>query len=115
FWMAGDYFTAMITTRPTSVNSSQSPTTPTRFTYLNNPDLKPIRSHGVWISKYSYARDWKYRLFLGGDYQNDNIINTSRVDASGVTYSSPINFEGTAYNIRGGTGINRTFELENQK
>ncbi len=85
------------------------------YIFEGNPDLKPIRSHGVWISKYSYARDWKYRLFLGGDYQNDNIINTSRVDASGVTYSSPINFEGTAYNIRGGTGINRTFELENQK
>lgn len=85
------------------------------FIFEGNPDLKPIRSHGVWISKYSYSRDWKYRMFLGGDYRTDNIINMSRVDASGVTYSMPINFAAKAFNIRGGTGINRTFELENQK
>lgn len=80
-----------------------------------NPDLKPIRSHGMYVSKFSYARKWKYRFYMGGDYRTDNIINTSRVDASGVTYSKPINFEGTAYRIHGGSGINRTFELENQK
>ncbi len=85
------------------------------YIYEGNPDLKPIRSHSVWISKYSYARVWKYRLFLGGDYRNDNIINTSRVDGSGVTFTQPINYAADAYNIRGGTGINRTFELENQK
>jgi len=80
-----------------------------------NPDLIPVRSHGMWVSKYSYARKWKYRIFTGGSYRTDNIINTSRVDASGVTYSRPINFEGTAYSIRGGSGISRTFELEKQK
>lgn len=85
------------------------------YIYEGNPDLKPIRSHGVWVSKYSYSRDWKYRLFLGGDYQNDNIINSSRVDGSGITYTQPINYAADAYNIRGGGGINRTFELENQK
>src|SRR5690606_39626634 len=60
-------------------------------------------------------RAWKYRLFLGGDYRNDNIINTSRVDGSGVTYTRPINYTADAYNIRGGSGVSRTFELENQK
>lgn len=85
------------------------------YIYEGNPDLKPIRSHGLWLSKFSYARKWKYRLYLGGDFQNDNIINTSTVDASGVTHTRPINFKATAYSIHGGTGINRTFELENQK
>lgn len=85
------------------------------YIYEGNPDLKPTRSHGVWISKYSFQRAWKYRLFLGGDYRNDNIINTSRVDGSGVTYTRPINYTADAYNIRGGSGVSRTFELENQK
>ena len=80
-----------------------------------NPDLTPIRSHGMYLSKFSYSRKWKYRFYMGGDYRNDNIINTSRVDASGVTYTRPVNFEGTSYRVRGGSGINRTFEMDKQK
>ncbi|MBY5958096.1 outer membrane beta-barrel protein [Membranicola marinus] len=80
-----------------------------------NPNLTPVRSHGMYVSKFSYARKWKYRLYMSGNYRGDNIINTSRVDESGVTYSRPINFKAPSYNLRGGSGINRTFELENQK
>src|SRR5690606_17733239 len=80
-----------------------------------NPNLTPVRSHVLSVSKYSYARKWKYRISMSGNYHTDNIINTTRVDGSGVTYSMPINFEGTAYTVRGGSGISRTFELEDQK
>lgn len=80
-----------------------------------NPDLDPTRSHGLWFSKFSYARKWKYRIYMGGDYRTESIINTSRVDENGITYSRPINFEGTGYRIRGGGGLGRTFEMENQK
>lgn len=80
-----------------------------------NPDLQPVRSHSMWVSKFSFQRKWKYRVFLNGSYRDESIISTSRVDGSGVTYSKPINFVGDAYNVRGGGGLGRTFEMENQK
>lgn len=80
-----------------------------------NPNLKPVRSHGVWISKFSFARKWKHRIFISGNYRNENIINTSRVDATGITYTKPINFTGDSYSARIGGGLGRTFERDNHK
>jgi len=80
-----------------------------------NPDLEPVRSHSMWISKFSFARKWKHRIFINGNYRTENIINTSRVDGSGVTYTKPINFEGDAYSVRVGGGLGRTFEADKHK
>src|SRR5690625_7431038 len=69
----------------------------------------------MWISKFPFARKWKHRMFINGDDRTENIINTSRVDGSGVTYTNPINFEGDAYSVRVGGGLGRTFEADKHK
>src|SRR5690606_25982788 len=58
---------------------------------------------------------WKYRLYVSGDFKNESIINTTQVDANGVTYSRPVNYVGRSFGIYSGAGINHTFEMENQK
>lgn len=80
-----------------------------------NPDLTPVRGHQLSLSKFSYARQWKYRVSLNGDFRSESIVNVSAVDPGGVTYRRPVNFQGDAYNIRGSGGIGRTFERENHK
>src|SRR5690625_7935422 len=69
----------------------------------------------MWISIFSFARNWKRTIFIAGTYRTDNIITTSRVDGSGVTSSYPINFEGDAYSVRVGGGLGRTFEADKHK
>ena len=80
-----------------------------------NPDLTPYRGHELWLSKYAYSGKWKYRVYVGGNFRNESILNTSRIDADGVTYSRPVNFSGSANSIYSGTGLNHTFEMKNQK
>ena len=80
-----------------------------------NPDLLPVRNHDLWLSKYAYSGRWKYRIYLGGDFRNESILNTSRIDSDGVTYSRPVNYTGSAASMYAGTGLNHTFEMENQK
>lgn len=80
-----------------------------------NPDLKPVREHDFFISKYAYSGKWKYRLYLSSNFREESIIYTSDLDANGVTYSRPVNFKETTYDLYGGPGVNRTFEMENQK
>ena len=80
-----------------------------------NPDLTPYRGHNIWLSKYAYSGKWKYRLYLGSDFRNQSIINSSRIDADGITYVRPINFHGNSSEIFSGAGMNHTFEMQNQK
>lgn len=80
-----------------------------------NPDLTPTRDHSFYVSKFQYSGKWKYRLYASSRYSDESIINTSRIDENGVTYSRPINFKGTSFYLYGGPGINRTFEMDNQK
>ncbi len=80
-----------------------------------NPDLSPYRNHNLMVSKYAYSGKWKYRLYVSGDFKNESIINTTQVDANGVTYSRPVNYDGRSFGIYSGAGINHTFEMENQK
>lgn len=80
-----------------------------------NPNLTPVRSHYLNLSKFSYTGKWKYRIYTYGRYKNESIINTSFIDGNGVTYSKPVNFDGTDYSISLNTGMNRTFEMDKQK
>src|SRR5699024_5834915 len=80
-----------------------------------NPDLNPIREHQLWVSKYVYSGKWNYRLYASGNYMNEFIIQSSRMDQNGVTYSKPINYDGAAVSFYSGAGLNHSFNLENQK
>lgn len=80
-----------------------------------NPDLTPYREHELRLSKFAYSGKWKYRMYIGGDFRNESILYTSRIDAGGVTYSRPVNLSGKAYSLYYGSGLNHTFEMEKQK
>jgi len=80
-----------------------------------NPDLKPVREHGLYLSKFAYTGKWKYRLYISSRFRGESIINTSYIDASGITFSRPVNYKESSYDLYGGSGVNRTFEMENQK
>lgn len=80
-----------------------------------NPDLISTRKHSMYLSKFQYAKKWKYRVYVSGSYQDESIINTSHIDGNGVNYSKPVNYAGTTYRLHVGPGISRTFEMEDHK
>ncbi|MBY5958094.1 TonB-dependent receptor family protein [Membranicola marinus] len=80
-----------------------------------NPDLTPTRDHRLYLSKFQYSGKWKYRIYFSGGFSDESIINTTYIDKNGVTFSKPVNYEGSSMDLYGGPGINRTFEMENQK
>lgn len=80
-----------------------------------NPDLTPYRNHDLWLSKYAFSGKWKYRVYMGGNFYNENIIYSTRIDAGGVTHSRPINHPGNVSSVYSGAGLNHTLERNNQK
>lgn len=72
-------------------------------TFVGNPDLKPMRSHSVYLGYYDY--DWATRsgfyFYSGGALQNNQVVSSTVYDASFKSTTTFVNIDDTYYSYFG--------------
>lgn len=82
------------------------------FIQNGNPNLKPSKTHQVYLNLYKYdtKNNLNYNANLNGNVDYDGVIMARTIDnATGVQTSTPVNANGI-YRFNGGFNITKEFK-----